>query len=261
MSSAVLLEFAIHPIHIFPKYENNTHSYIRSTKTMPIHIIFSYWIRLQSKMFTHRSILHLNMLNFAIFDLAMQNLLKKKISSLSILLAYDKSTYPFITFELWISVWILVMWILGQILSTLCIEKKHADPIQNVTILQRYRRVSMVWISRVTYTPIEGGLGLWCLTPLSTIFQLYHGCQFYWWRNHEYLEKNTDLSQVTNKLYHVMLFRIHPTMSGIRTHNFSGDNDTGSCKSNYHTIMTTTTFTPVDVSNCTTWRIIYRTYG
>jgi hypothetical protein len=29
---------------------------------------------------------------------------------------------------------------------------------------------------------------------ISTIFQLYRGCQFYWWRIPEYLEKTTDLS-------------------------------------------------------------------
>ena len=58
---------------------------------------------------------------------------------------------------------------------------------------------------------------------ISTIFQLYRGDQCYWLSKPEYPEKTTDLSQVTDKLYQIMLYRVQLAKSRILAHNLSGD--------------------------------------
>jgi len=57
-----------------------------------------------------------------------------------------------------------------------------------------------------------------------------------------YSENTTDLPQVTDKLYHIMLYWVRITLSRIRTRKLGGDSTdyAGSCKSNYHKVMTTT---------------------
>jgi len=56
---------------------------------------------------------------------------------------------------------------------------------------------------------------------IVVILWLYGGGQFYWRRKPEYLEKITDLPQITDNLYHIMLYRVQLTTSGIGTHSYN----------------------------------------
>jgi hypothetical protein len=74
-----------------------------------------------------------------------------------------------------------------------------------------------------------------CWVMVSTIFQFYrlrvmvfnatfnNISAISWRRKPYYLEKITNLLQVTDKLYNIIVYRVHLTMSATRKHNVSRD--------------------------------------
>ena len=71
---------------------------------------------------------------------------------------------------------------------------------------------------------------------------IYSDGQLFSWRNLEYPQNITDLSQVIDKLYHKMLYRVHLDLRKLELNTLEViyTDCIGSCKPNYHTITTTT---------------------
>ena len=93
------------------------------------------------------------------------------------------------------------------------------------TVILTNLSVSEIWPDKRVW------FGLWCLMPLSTIFQLYRGAtvRFICWENHRPVTSHWQaLSHKGGKEYTLPLVVI-------------GTNCIGSFKSNYHIITTTMT--------------------
>ena len=94
-----------------------------------------------------------------------------------------------------------------------------------IPIFSRSRRgVSNILFDlfRIQVVEIKGVRVMVCNANFNN-FQLYHGGRFYWWSKPV---KNPNLQQVTDKLYHIIVHRVHLKLTALVV--------IGSCKSNYH---------------------------
>ena len=80
----------------------------------------------------------------------------------------------------------------------------------------------------------------WFVVCLMVFNATFNNISVISWRSVLLVEETTNLSQVTDKLYHIILYTSPWSRFELTTSVVIGTDCIGSCKSNYHTIATTT---------------------
>ena len=96
------------------------------------------------------------------------------------------------------------------------------------------------WLATGWWFSPDSSTNQTCRHNISTIFQLYRGGEFYLVEETRVPGETTDLSQVTDKFYHILLYTSPWSRFELTASVVIRTDCIGSCKSNYHTITATT---------------------